>query len=128
MNRKTVAFIKKSLRKASLANPARNEVKKRAKVDKSLYACQNDGCTVLVYEGYSDKNFREFQQKYVNSPIKKGKVELDHLEMVVDFDGFKDWNTYIERLFCDEDKYQVLCSSCHADRTRKQNKQRAKKK
>ena len=34
----------------------------------------------------------------------------------------KDWNTFIERLFVDEDKLQVLCKPCHAVKTAEERK------
>lgn len=56
-------------------------------------------------------------------------VEVDHLVPVVDpAMGFVDWNTYIPRLFCDENNLQVLCVQCHTKKSNKEKKQRASKK
>lgn len=53
-------------------------------------------------------------------------VQVDHIRPVVDVkDGFVDWNTFIERLFCEEDNLQVLCTGCH---DKKSKKERAKRK
>lgn len=52
-------------------------------------------------------------------------VQVDHIDPVVHTtDGFQDWNTYIERLFCEELKLQVLCSGCHAIKTKKEGELR----
>lgn len=49
------------------------------------------------------------------------EVQVDHIQPVVDPKvGFKDWNTFIRRLFCDEDNLQVLCKVCHKDKTKKE--------
>lgn len=68
----------------------------------------------------------------VNARIERGKyrcatcegsfgpkeIQLDHKIPVIDEEiGFVDFNTYIERLFCDEDNFQVLCKPCHAAKT-----------
>ncbi len=62
------------------------------------------------------------------------EIQLDHKIPVVDEEvGFVDFNTYIERLFCDVDNFQVLCRPCHATKTffeqeiRKQVKQENRK-
>ena len=46
------------------------------------------------------------------------EVQVDHVEPVVcPFTGFIDWNTFINRLFCDGGNLQVLCSPCHDIKT-----------
>lgn len=62
-------------------------------------------------------------------------VAVDHKEPVVSLtEGFVDWNTFMERLFCSADNLQVVCSACHdlksaAERvTRKANKKSTQKK
>lgn len=76
----------------------------------------------------------------VNARISRGKykclkcegiygpreIDLDHIEPVISVEeGFIDWNTYINRLFVDEEGYQVLCKSCHKQKTHEEeNKKR----
>ena len=46
------------------------------------------------------------------------KVSVDHISPVVSVvEGFLDFNTFIERLFCDESNLQVICDSCHNTKT-----------
>lgn len=46
------------------------------------------------------------------------KVSVDHVEPVISTDeGFKDWNTFVERLFCDSNNLQVICETCHKTKT-----------
>lgn len=55
-------------------------------------------------------------------------VQVDHIEPVVDkVVGFKDWDTYIDRMFCDEDGLQVLCKKCHLKKTAEERKSRGRK-
>ena len=46
-------------------------------------------------------------------------VHVDHIEPV---GSYKDWNTYIEKLFCSEDNLQILCLACHKEKTADENK------
>lgn len=77
------------VRRIFLYSPLRKEVKANAKVGKYKYKCAK-----------CKKNFE--------------KVVIDHVIPVVDpAVGFVDWNTYIERMFCDEKNLQALCKKCH---------------
>lgn len=66
-------------------------------------------------------------------------VAVDHIDPVVN-DGFKDWNVFVDRLFCNPDNLQVLCSykladvkkhndkiSCHLKKTREERTAAKKK-
>jgi 5-methylcytosine-specific restriction endonuclease McrA len=45
-------------------------------------------------------------------------IQVDHKDPVVDPDtGFCDWNTFIDRLFCDKSNLAVLCKNCHSYKT-----------
>ena len=64
------------------------------------------------------------------------EIAADHTVPVVGIEGFVDWNTYIERMFCDADGYKILCNyeglrdgveSCHRIKTNLERAQRPKK-
>ena len=45
-------------------------------------------------------------------------IQVDHAVPVVNPDvGFVDWNTFIDRLFCDKTNLAVLCKDCHKAKT-----------
>jgi 5-methylcytosine-specific restriction endonuclease McrA len=53
------------------------------------------------------------------------EVQVDHIEPVVDSkQGFKTWDVFIDRLYCDKDNLQVLCKSCHSSKTLTEKKER----
>lgn len=50
---------------------------------------------------------------------KTNQVHLDHINPVVDVkSGWVDWNSFIDRLFCTAEEFQVLCSTCHDAKTK----------
>ena len=52
-------------------------------------------------------------------------MEVDHINPVVSpKDGFKDWDTFINNLFCGADNLQALCKACHKAKTLKEKKKR----
>jgi|TARA_R110002153_G_scaffold87801_4_gene216767 ribosomal protein L44E len=56
-------------------------------------------------------------------------VNVDHIKPVVcPKEGFKDWDTFVKRLYCSKENLQVLCSKCHDKKTATERKARDKKK
>lgn len=52
-------------------------------------------------------------------------IQVDHIFPVVSpVDGFVDWDTYIDRMFCEKEKLQVLCKTCHSIKTQVEKKER----
>ena|ERR1700733_6312900 len=105
-------FLVNKLRRASYQWPPRRQAIANARVERGKYQCN-------ICEG------KEFGPK---------DIQLDHIYPVVDEEvGFIDFNTYIDRLFCDASGFQVLCRPCHATKTffeqeiRKQVKRENKK-
>lgn len=45
-------------------------------------------------------------------------VQVDHIEPVIDpAVGFTTWDDVVERLFCEKENLQVLCTCCHKSKT-----------
>ena len=56
-------------------------------------------------------------------------VQVDHIDPVVSpEEGFQDWWTYFNRLYCEADNLQVLCKQCHREKTNAERKERIKNK
>lgn len=54
-------------------------------------------------------------------------VQVDHIQPVVDTkQGFVDWNTFIERMYCTTENLQVICKPCHKVKSDKERKERKK--
>lgn len=57
--------------------------------------------------------------------LSKEDKRADHIVPVVPpEDGFTDWNTYINRLFCKRSGLQLLCVECHDRKTKDENDRR----
>ena len=85
-----------------MAWPPRNEVKRRCKIPGKTGWYQCEQC----------KRPHE-------------KLDVDHISPVVSVaDGFTGWDTYIASKFVDASKLRGLCRSCHAAKTKEENKQR----
>ena len=93
-------WLVNKLRRISYQWPARKAALKKARVSRGKYrckACEEEGRDVL----YGPKD-----------------IQVDHTDPVISVDtGFIDWNTYVKRLFCLEDNFQILCKDCHKIKT-----------
>lgn len=84
-------WLVNKLRRISYQWPPRKEAIKKGRVERGKYRCN-------ICEGI-------FGPK---------EIQLDHIIPVIDEeDGFQNWDTYLDRLFCDSEGFQVLCKSCH---------------
>lgn len=92
-------WLTQKLRRISFAWPPRKEAIKKARISRGKYKCAS--C-----EGV-------FGPK---------QIQLDHIIPVIDpHVGWVDYNTFIERLLCEESNYQVLCKSCHDWKTTRED-------
>lgn len=60
--------------------------------------------------------------------LKRTEVELDHKVPCVDSSGFEDMGTFLDRLFCEKENFQLICVECHREKTNKENEERRKNK
>lgn len=52
-------------------------------------------------------------------------MQVDHIKPVVSpTKGFQSWDDFIDKLYCEKDNLQVLCKSCHKEKTLKEKKKR----
>lgn len=104
------SFIKSLLRSGTRRWAPISDVKRKARVARGSYKC--GGCGEVGPATIKDEN-----GKRVNNAV------VDHIDPIVDPEvGFTNWDDVIERMFCEEDNLQLLCYSCHTD---KSNNERA---
>jgi 5-methylcytosine-specific restriction endonuclease McrA len=110
------AFITNALRAATRKWPPKYETLNEAKTEKK----KNVRTGRLAQHYLCNVCTGEFPAK---------EVQVDHIQPVVDpKTGFIDWDTFIDRLFCEKENLQVLCTACHKVKTSKENLQSKLKK
>lgn len=103
------------LRRGTMRFPPRNDALRAAKTEKKIN--EKTGRMAQHYECASCH--QDFSAK---------NVAVDHIEPVISpGEGFVDWNTYIERMFCSVDNFQILCSNCHDIKSASEKQQRKTK-
>lgn len=99
MDTKKKAFVLASLRRASYRWHGRYTAFNKSKIGRNQYVCNK--CKQV--KGRKD-------------------VALDHIMPIVPITGWDNWDNLIDRLFCDELGFQVLCKvPCHKEKTTEEN-------
>ena len=55
----------------------------------------------------------------------QGKLHADHIVPCVGPEGFIDWNTFIARLYVENDGFQAVCHACHQEKTNQERLERS---
>lgn len=107
------SFIRSLLRQGTRKWAPITETMKRAREQRGLYRCNN--CNELV-----PPTFRDGRKKVNN-------IFVDHIEPItLPETGFTSWDETIDRMFCEMDNLQLLCKSCHDEKTQKEKEEAAK--
>ena len=104
------SFITSALRSAHSRWGPKSTAKKRAWIKRGVYLCALCG-----------------EEGPATLPPLKGKkrrrnnAAVDHIEPVVNpAIGKTTWDEYIDRMFVEEEGYQVLCHKCHTKKTQEE--------
>lgn len=103
------AAIRGALRRTFSRSPVIREV--LFKVRREIPKFNKDGSR-------SKKDAVQYRCNVCGSFVGSTLVSVDHINPVVSVsEGFIDFNTFIERLFCDASNLQVICDDCHNTKT-----------
>jgi 5-methylcytosine-specific restriction endonuclease McrA len=109
------SFVTSALRAASRRWPPKYKALKEAFVGRKVNA--KTGKVAMHYE------CAECKKHFVAVD-----VQVDHIDPVVDpKKGFQTWDKFIERMFVEIEKLQVLCKPCHKIKTDQEKLERKKK-
>lgn len=99
MDKRKKAHAISSLRRGTYKWPGRWKAEKRSHVGRGEYLCESCGWI-----------------------SKKKDMAMDHIVPVVDPEkGWDGFDSFIDRLFVDEDGWQRLCDLCHGIKTKAEN-------
>ena len=104
--------IVSALRKIWLHSEMRQEALRASRIERGVYRC-----------GLCGKKMPA-TLKTANGTIRK--VAVDHKTRVVPETGWDSWDGFIERLFCEQSKLQVLCFECHHEKSTRERKESCK--
>lgn len=101
--------IRGALRRAFARSPVVKEKMMEARMEIPRY--KKDGTL-------AKKPHVRYQCETCTEWVSSTKIEIDHVKPVISVDdGFVDWNTFIDMLWCDKENLKRCCSSCHDAKT-----------
>lgn len=95
-------FIRSALRRASVKYPVKYQVLQEAR---------------RPYSGKDKRTKWEYSCSICKKWFKTKDVEVDHIKPVGSLLKYSDLDRFCRRLFCEKDNLQVLCKSCHGEKT-----------
>lgn len=103
-DKKKKAFIINLLRRGTFRWTPRGNAKKKAKVK--------------VGEFKTGRAKYGYQCNICKDVFMSKEVKADHISAVVcPLDGFQGFDIYIERMYCEESNFQIVCPICHDEKT-----------
>jgi 5-methylcytosine-specific restriction endonuclease McrA len=81
-----------------------------------------------AYKGPLKRQKFEYQCNHCKGWFPEKKINVDHTYPVGALNCAEDLPGFVERLFCEVDKLQILCSDCHDIKTKSENDTRRKSK
>lgn len=96
-------FVMQALRRSTYRWPFHHMALQRQKIEYGLYKCES------CQGAFGPK-----------------QVEKDHIVSVIPYDGFKSWDETVERMLVKSDQIQILCITCHNNKTQTENEIRKK--
>ena len=107
------SWIKSFMRRASMRWAPRNDAKKAARYHKKLPNAKGR----LVYHSTC---------AHCKEIVPETTSQADHILPVILVTGWDSWDGIIERMFCEKEAFQILCTPCHKIVTQQEKEERKK--
>ena len=75
-----------------------------------------------IYKGPNKRQKFEYQCNTCNNWFPEKKINVDHIHPAGSLNCAADLPGFVERLFCEKENLQVLCSGCHDEKTKIEKK------
>jgi len=75
-----------------------------------------------AYKGPSKRQKFEYQCNSCKAWFPEKQINVDHIKPAGSLNCKEDLAGFVERLFCEQDNLQVLCESCHNEKTKLEKK------
>ena len=79
-----------------------------------------------LYKGINKRQKYEYQCKKCKTWHAEKNINVDHIIPAGSLNTATDLPKFVERLFCEQDNLQVLCTTCHDKKTLKEKQSKKK--
>ena len=75
-----------------------------------------------AYKGTNKRQKFEYQCKACKNWFPEKQINVDHIKPAGSLNCAQDLPGFVDRLFCEQENLQVLCSECHNEKTKLEKK------
>lgn len=105
-----------TMTEAAFFNWIKNSLRSRSRFWKPISVCKQNA--KRAYRGPNKRQKFEYQCNMCKQYFSDKETAVDHIIPVGSLKCYDDLPGVVERLFCEIDGLQVLCSSCHTEKTK----------
>lgn len=99
------SFVKSALRAASRRWPPK-------------YTCLSEACIGSQINLKSGRMAKHYRCNKCLQSFPGKDVQVDHINAIINPEtGFTSWDDVVNNMFCEKDNLQVLCLTCHKNKT-----------
>jgi 5-methylcytosine-specific restriction endonuclease McrA len=105
-----------TMTEAAFFNWIKNSLRSRSRFWRPISACKQNA--KRPYKGVNKRQKFEYQCNLCKNWFSDKETAVDHIIPVGSLKSFEDLPGVVERLFCEIEGLQVLCSNCHTEKTK----------
>ena len=109
------AAIRGAIRRTFSRSPMIREI--LLKVRREVPRLRKDGTR-------AKKDSVQYQCQTCKNYVGSTHISVDHIDPVIPTEGFVDWNTFVDRLFCGPENLAPICEECHQKKTNEERRAR----
>jgi len=94
----------------------RSALRQKSRFWKPILQCKLN--SRRIYKGPNKRQKFEYLCKHCGKWFQEKKINVDHIRPAGSLNCAQDLPGFVERLFCEVDNLQVLCTTCHDKKTK----------
>lgn len=115
-----------TMTEAAFWSMIRSALRQKSRWWKPVAQCKQE--SRRAYKGKNKRQKWEYQCKKCTEWFKSDEVNIDHIKPAGSLNCSKDLPAFVDRLFCEVDNLQTLCTTCHNEKTQLERKLKKPKK
>ena len=105
-----------TMTEAAFWSMIRSALRQKSRWWKPVSQCKQE--SKRAYKGKNKRQKWEYQCNKCKGWFKSDEVNVDHIEPAGSLNCAEDLPVFVETLFCEQNNLQVLCKTCHDEKTK----------
>lgn len=87
---------------------------------KPISKCRKDASVGRKVNKDTGRMALHYKCKLCGDEVSAKKSKVDHIKPIVGVEGFTNWDSYIDAMYCEVENLQLLCKPCHDVKTKEE--------